>query len=515
MSSRHPNKPFALSGDIWKQLDPYQQKAVRFALRVKTAGLFFEQGTGKTWISGGLIEQLAAGASTTFSALLVVPLTNLETTWVKMLRKLDVRVCRTVEAFKKSSGNRVLVIHYEVLPAIIKKLKRIAWTLIAFDEAQRLKNRTSRTSKLAGQLHDCAQYKLILSGTPIEEQPIDLWAQFRFLNNCPLGSWKAFEHAFLEPINIDLSKYRPGSMQYLRMLRVLQIKRGQRKFDFEKVDEFVLRLSPYVLRVTKDVLDLPPLDYRHEPVTMRGKHRRVYDSMRDDLVSRLPRGVVSAPLKVTQMGKLQQICGGFVFDDEGQTHLVGRAKLRRAKKIIRQERLPIVIFCRYRQEVDALQTEVSRMVKRVEVLTGKVRPADRAIIQKDFQAGRVDVLICQIRTGGVGIDLFRSCVAIVYSTTYSFIDFEQAISRIHRRGQTRKVRIFLLYCKNTIDEVILKAILSKRRLINQVLVNFKGEIHGKGRRKESREAPGRVRVYRGRPRERTRHPADKRTRLAA
>lgn len=477
MSSLQSRIRSKLSGTVWNKLDRYQQNAVVFALIVKTAGLFFEQGTGKTWITGGLIEQLCAMKENKFSGLLVVPLTNLETTWVKMLRKLDVRICRNLRDFKRATGNRVLIVNFESAPPRVEKLRRIKWTLIAYDEAQRIKARGTLASRTAAKLALSAEYKLILSGTPIEEQPLDLWAQFRFLAPDVFGTkWKTFEKRFLESINIDLTKYRYGSMRYLRMLKVMQIMKGKRKFDFDKLDEFVARISPYVMRVTKGVLNLPPLTYHHEPVIMRGEHKRIYESMRDELVSRLPRGVASAPLKVTQIGKLHQICGGYLFDDDGEVHEVGRTKQRRLKTIVDREELPIVIFCRYSREVNALRDIVAPMVRRVETLTGKVKKKDRPALQREFQAGKIDVLICQIKTGGVGIDLFRACVAIVYSCTYGYIDFEQAISRIERRGQTKPMRIFLLYCKNAIDEVIYNAILKKRRLVNRVLINLNGDV---------------------------------------
>ncbi len=476
MSSLQSRKRCKLSGDIWTQLDDYQKEAVEFALRVKTAGLFFEQGTGKTWIAGGVIEQLCAMRENV-NVLLIVKLTNLETSWTKMLRKCDVRVCRTLEQFKRARGHRVLVLNYEALPSRIKQLRKINWTLIGYDEAQGLKARGTLASRTAAKLSDC-EYKLLLTGTPIEKQPQDLWSQFRFLAPHVFGTrWKDFEDYYFEPMSqIDLKRYCYGSMQYIKMVRIMQIMRGRRKFDFNKLNEFKACIAPYVRRVTKDVLGLPPMVYHHEPVTMRGEHKRVYESMRDELVSRLKRGVVSAPLKVTQIGKLQQICGGYVFDDEGEVHEVGRTKQRRLKAIIAREELPIVVFCRYVREVEALRDMIAPMVRRVETLTGSVKKKERRRLQEEFQSGKIEVLICQIKTGGVGIDLFRACVAIIYSCTYSYIDFEQAISRIERRGQTRPMRTFLIYCINAIDEVIYNTILKKRRLVNRVLINLNGDV---------------------------------------
>lgn len=472
-SSPTPNRPSTL----FSKLDGYQQDAVGFAVKAKASALFFEQGTGKTWICGGVIEKLLA-TGISFQAVLVVPLTNIESTWAKFLAEQlpHVRVTRTWEEYVgcvMREGDRrhpapiVLLLHYEAVPPIIKKLRKVRWSFIAYDESQRLKNRGSITSRTAAKLHDSAIYKLILSGTPMDEAPQELWAQFRFINRDVLGeSWKEFEDIYLEPVDIDLSKYRKGSWKWQMMLRKLQIARRKRPFNFDMLPEFLGRVQPHALRVTKDVLDLPPCNLINAPVTLRGQQRVIYEELEHDLVSEVVN--TSAPLKVTKIGKLQQVCGGHVIDDDGEVHQVGRAKMRKLKGIVDAHAgEPLVVFCKYLEEVASIAAELRISINRVETITGKVK--HRAPIVADFQAGKIDVLVCQIKTGGVGIDLFHSHVAVIYSPTYSWIDFDQAISRLHRRGQRKPVSVYLLYAAETIDEDIYAALRSKRRVTTRVL----------------------------------------------
>jgi SNF2 family DNA or RNA helicase len=136
---------------------------------------------------------------------------------------------------------------------------------------------------------------------------------------------------------------------------------------------------------------------------------------------------------------------------------------------------PIVVFCKYLEEIKIVADELSHL--KVAVLNGQTRNRSKMI--EDFQAGLYDVIICQIKTGGVGIDLYSSCNAIFYSLTYSFIDYEQALARVHRYGQTRDVKIYLVYAKNTIDEAIYEAILSKKSISDTVLKSLKGVTYGK------------------------------------
>lgn len=506
-----PKKPSILSTRIWKQLDDYQQDAVEFCLDVQTAGLFFEQGTGKTWIAGGVIEALV---SPTFAGLLVVPLANLESSWVKFLTKQlpQVTLCRTWDSFKAAPFPKLLLQHYEALKAkrYIDKLARFKWSFVGYDEAQRLKNRSSLESRNAAKLRKFAPYRLILSGTPIEENPSDLWAQFRFLAPEVLGTvWKDFEARFLEPIDDELitrfKEARPQSFKWKLMLKQIRIASGRRAFDFEKLDEFLGLVSPYCLRVTKDVLKLPPMSVQPVGIRMFGRQRALYEQLARDMVAPIDsESRITTPLRITQVGRLHQICGGFATDDEGYVHEVGRAKLRKLRSIVRREQHkgPIVIFCRYLAEVFALEDELIGDHPTLKTLTGRNRK-ERGPLIESFQEGEISVLICQIKTGGVGIDLFRSCVAIFYSTTYSFIDFEQALARVHRRGQTKPVTIYVLVVWDTIDHEIYSAILAKRRITSRVLINFERRRPRNGQDQRSPREGGtgeyrRIQVRRGR-----------------
>lgn len=492
-SCDHPRKPFAPSRKLWRQLDEYQRDAVKFALSQKGCGLFFEQGTGKTWISGGIIESLL---SPTFECLLVVPLTNIETTWVKTLRSQlpQLHIARTLEDFLQAPFPRCLLLHYEAVPKVIQKLRKRVWDAIIYDECHRLKARGTLQSRTAAKLRDCARYKIGLSGTPIEKQPQDLWGQFRFFAPHVFGTrWKDFEAEYFEPVVFNPQGYRPGSMRYLRELRRYQIAKHRRPFDEKKLPQFLKRIEGYALRVTKDVLGLPPLTYIEEEVTLRGFQRTLYQELERDMVSSVLN--VSAPLKITQIGKLQQITGGYLFDDDGNVLEVGRAKLRRVKRILRQNETPVVIFCKYRQEVRCISEELMAMGYSVGTLTGSTPKRERPSIIERFQAGKTDVLVCQTRTGGVGIDLFRSHRIIVYSTTHSYIDFDQLISRVHRRGQQKEVSVHLLIARGTIDMAIFRALIRKRNASRSVLNHLRRKTNGERKEDGIKGGGARVQVH--------------------
>lgn len=525
------------SKKLYDQLDVYQQNAVEFSIQAMTAALFFEQGTGKTWITGGVIERLFGPS---YIGLLVVPLANLESTWVKFFVEQlpQVPVYRTWEAFKVAPAPKQLLLHYEAASnkKLITKLRRVRYTFIGYDESQRLKNRASIQSRHAAHLRASAMYKLILSGTPIEENPSDLWAQFRFLNPDVFGTvWKEFVAEYLEPLDAELLERfdtaRPGSFRWEKVMREMRIANNKRSFDFGKLPQFLELIKPYSLRVTKDVLNLPPCNMHKVPIKLRGEQRRIYDELARDMVVRIgPNATrVVTPLRVTQLGRLQQIAGGYISDEHGDVHEVGRAKLRALRRIVVRQTGPVVIFCRFLEEIWAIEENLIEWAydngrpPDIRTLTGRNKKNRGALIA-EFQAGDVDVLICQIKTGGVGIDLYRSSVAIFFSYTYSYIDFEQAVARLHRRGQTSKVDLFLLHALGTIDEAIYSSILAKRKITSKVLIELehRRRSHGHEEHDEDQSGPrrqegnrSRIQVRRQRPGGRTRHRTGVGTRRAA
>jgi len=448
-----------LSTALWDELYDYQQKAVEFVVARDGSALFFEQGTGKTWITAAVIERLM---SRTFQALLVVPLANLETTWYRTLTKkvLGLNVAISWEEFKQMPMPRVMLLNYEALPdvkrdgvvvtrGLIHRVRKHPWDLVAYDESQRLKDRGSVQSRRAKQLRHHKR-RLILSGTPVEQAPQDVWAQLRFAASDVLGDrWADFEDEFLR---------RAGYMGY------------KREFKKHKLPQFLERIAPVCWRVEKkDVLELPPLKTKRHVVKLRGEQRELYEALERDMVANVGSSKVSTELEITKMVKLQQVCGGWVKDDEGEIQRVGQAKQRAVGRIVKRINGAVVIFCRFREEVAMLLERLPGS----RALTGKTPKRHRAGLVDAFQSGEFDVLICQVRTGGVGLDLFRAHHAIIYSSTFSFIDYDQAIARLHRIGQKHEVTIHLIFARATIDEDIITALSSKQSVSDLVLRRLK------------------------------------------
>lgn len=466
-SSATLKKQSGSSHAIYDQLDDSQKRAVELALRLRTALVHGETGTGKTWVTGGVTEALW---EPDFLGLIIVPLTNKETTWWKFLHNYF-WVCRSIDELiltRKQWGNvpLVLLMHYEEVPAAIKKLRKIKWTLIVYDEIHRLKKRSSLASRRAKMLAPCAEYKLGLTGTPIDEQPMDLWAQFRFVNDQVLDErWEDFQEKFTEETSIDKAlknkKLRKGSFRWKRLMHLRLIKK--RPFDWDKLDEFKRLVDPWI--ITLELKLKTSMTIHEEPVILYGRQRRMYQDMEDG------DGIdgITIPNEAVRRQKLHQIVGGWVKNDEEKAVFTGWAKMRALRRIIRKQTPPVVIFCAYWAEIEGILRQLKG--KRTGIISGRNRK-QRVDVITAFMYGKIDYLICQVKAGGVGLDLFHAHRGILYSWGHSFIDFKQLLGRLHRRGQVHDVDFWLIYAPDTVDMDRIGSVVSKS-VSNQRLFSHK------------------------------------------
>lgn len=453
---------------LYEKLYEHQKPAADFVMSRDSAALFLEQRVGKTYITGAVIE---AENEPGYYALIVVPLTNKVSTWAKLfaeyLPHIDIKYDLTKPDKNKPT---VVLMHYEQALRIYKKLGKRKWSRVVIDESQRLKDRGSKQSRMGRALRHALK-KLILSGTPIEEAPQDLWPQFRFLAPEVFGeNWKDFDEEYLTPT---------GYMGYKRKFREL------------KRDKFMSKIKPYSMRITKDVVGIKQAKIIRHPVRLRGEQRELYDAINRNMVAQWQGHDVASGMTITQNILLQQIAGGFVRDDEDTIHWVGDAKLRKLKVVL-QTRIegPAIIFCKFKAEMAACRRVCKELGLSVAVISSKRKAKkNRPQLLAKFQAGKIDVIISHVRTGGVGIDLWAANDAIFYSLSYSYIDYEQAKARLDCIGKKSSVRVHLIYAEKTIDEPIYETILSKRSVSDKLLNRLRRKDYGRSSKESESKDP--------------------------
>lgn len=359
-------------------------------------------------------------------------------------------------AFKKAWGHFdfcVLLTNYEQLPQVIQRARKwFAEGMIVLDEGQRIKSRSSKGSRMARMLRN-VKYRLLLSGTPMNDSPIDMWALMRFIEVSVFGeNWGDFKKDWT----------RPGG--FMGKTPIFRDHLGKR---------FAKRIRPHCMVVTQEDAGMTRAVVKWQKIKLEPQQAVYYNKLETTMVVKIGKTKVKTPLAITNINKLQQMTGGWVYDDEKNILKVGRAKESHLRRWLLAQDGPVVIFCKFKPDV-AIAARVARQCfDRVAVLDGSIKDTKnaprRSELLLDFQEGAFDVLVCQQKTGGVGVDLYLARRAYVYSCGHSFIDFEQMAARLTWLGQTEPAEFTIPYAPGTIDSDIRIAIKENRSVTSVTL----------------------------------------------
>jgi len=429
------------------KLFEHQKKAYAIGTSLDGAAFLMEMGTGKTLaaiaVTGkrfleGKIKRL----------LVVAPLSVLhvwESEFTKHANyKYDIKKQVLKGGFKDGSL-QVFIVSYETSWRIGNEITSWKPDMVIADESQKIKNTDSKRSMFLNELSKKVKYKLILTGTPVTQSPLDLWAQYKFINPSVFGD--------------GVTKFKE---------RYAEIDHFGRVVAYKNLDEMADKAHSIAYRVRKDeVLDLPPFvdEVMYCELT---ESRQIYDEIRDEVKKSFSKGLTNYNVVLAQLQKLSQIAGGFYNDQS-----IGIEKLNLFKSII--EDFPsdkkFVVFCRYLPEIDTISKLLDDMKISNKVITGNVKMKVRDDILEQFKIDKdLRCIVLNVQVGSVGIDLTIADTIIYYSHSYSFSDYEQSRSRIHRNGQVNKCLYIHLIAKDTIDERVM-ASLGEKKDVAQIIVD--------------------------------------------
>ena len=441
-------------------------------------GLLFDMGTGKTLTS---IAIMGAGwAAGEVSRVLIVSPASVSAVWpgeleryadfpfratvmqgtkAKRLRALRSLAEETDEAVK------VAVINYESVwrDDIFDEIKEFRPDMIICDESQRIKSHKAEQSKALHRLGDATPFKLILSGTPVQNAAADLWSQYRFLDPSIFGtSFYTFRNRYCVM----------GGFNRHQIIK------------YKHLDELVRKEHSIAYRVTKEeALDLPEQIFETRHVVLPESEIQLYARLKKESYLELENsGSVTAPTVLTKLLRLQQFTGGFLTNDNGVVEKVSEAKLKALEDLITDSVLTnghkLVIFARFVPEIKAIMDLANSLFAHTrfysESIWGDVPQSDRGQIVERFQADPDCVLfVGQIDTAGAGITLTAADTCVYYSTNFNYASYSQSLSRIHRIGQNNRCLYIHLVVDNTIDQHVLTALEKKQDLAHVVVDGWK------------------------------------------
>jgi len=447
-----PAVPKALQAE----LRAYQEDGYRWAMRLASAGLggclADDMGLGKTL--QGLAVLLARGGD---GAALVIAPTSVCGNWLAESQ----RFAPTLNVAIYGEGERdstvanagpmdVIVVSYTLLLQGQERFAARRWHTVIADEAQAIKNAAAKRSQAVFDLG--TDFRLALSGTPVENRLAELWSIMRFANPGLLGTLARFTQRFATPIERD------GDRDAQQMLRRL--------------------IGPFLLRRTKaQVLqELPPrteLDIAVAPEAVEAAH---YEALRRQAIADADRALSTEPA--------------------GQAHLNILAQLTRLRRAACDPRLvspglgivgakvqaftdlavelaanghKALVFSQFVDFLKLLREPLDAAGIGYQYLDGSTAAGERTRRVAAFQAGEGDLFLISLKAGGFGLNLTAADYVLITDPWWNPAAEDQAMGRAHRIGQTRPVTVYRLVTKGTVEERIVELHHDKRVLADSIL----------------------------------------------
>jgi SNF2 family DNA or RNA helicase len=453
----------------WK----HQKKALKYLMPRNFGALYTDMGSGKTKVFIDLTINKGFGV-----------------TLIVTTKKICERHTWETEFSKHSFSNEISVLSawympYDKRPSMVKekltelKNKRQAAIIMNYDsvwrepfrsyllknppdciicdESHRIKSPGSKVSKFLYLMGKKVKNRYILTGTPSAESPLDVYAQYRFLEPSIFGTnFANFKAEYTNQILI------PGGFTIL-----------DKKNPYKNLDKFRELMFSCAFMEEIDQ-DLPPVQDIVVEFDMSQKAQKYYKEMRKEGCLELKNGVVEANNVLAILTRLQQINSGYlpVVNDDGEVTIteIDNSRQEAFKELLEgiPENEPVVVFAKYKKDIKDARKIAKELGRKSSELSGS-----RDTMQR-WVDGNTTVLVIQISSGAEGLnELVRAKYCIYYSLHHSLVLWRQSRKRLSRPGQTRPVIYYTLVAKMkqgvTVDEKILKSLENKQSYVDIVM----------------------------------------------
>ncbi|MCO6497227.1 MAG: DEAD/DEAH box helicase [Chitinophagaceae bacterium] len=351
-------------------------------------------------------------------------------------------------------SHEIIITTYGTLRSDIQLLMKSTFDYAVLDESQAIKNPFSKVTKAACLLQ--AANKICMSGTPLQNNTFDLYAQMNFLNPGLLGSVEFFRNEFSTPIDKFGEK---DQKEHLRKL-----------------------LYPFILRRTKEQVakDLPEKTETILFCEMEDKQRAIYNSYRDIFRERIigsieEQGVARSQFTILQgLMKLRQICDSPAILNEDEKYPNHSIKLSELSRELTENigEHKALVFSQFLGMLSLIKQQLEKDKIPYEYFDGSTTPADREKAIKNFQNNEsCRVFLISLKAGGVGLNLTAADYVYIVDPWWNPAVEQQAIDRTHRIGQTKNIFAYRMICKDTIEDKILKLQERKKTLAKELIAD--------------------------------------------
>ena len=447
--------------NIKVNLFPYQKLGFNWLKNMYDIGfggiLADDMGLGKTLQTISLLNEIYQ-ENLNFTALIIVPsslLYNWKEEIIKFTGITPVLVEGTAAQRRKiiSKGSKgFLITTYQALRNDIEEYKNREFDVVVLDEAQNIKTTTSQIKKAVMKIN--SKVNFALTGTPVENNILELWSIFDFVIPGYLDNLTKFKKTYKEAI------VNPNS---------------------SKINNLREIIAPFLLRRTKkEVLtELPDKIESNMVVTLSTEQKQLYMSYIKQAKSEMKKFNENDNNRMKILAiltKLRQICNSpTLFKEDYKGEVAKLEVLRDILPDITENGHRLLIFSQFVGTLKEIEKELADMGIEYFYIDGNVKSKERVDICNKFNAGERQVVLISLKAGGTGLNLVGADVVIHYDPWWNIAVENQASDRAYRIGQKKSVQVIKLVTEGTIEEKIIKIQESKRQLSENLLENKDGE----------------------------------------
>lgn len=447
-------------------LRPYQLAGYQWLSYLNDVGwggiLADDMGLGKTVQALTMLDHYRA-TNGELKALVVCP-TTLIYNWQNEVKKFTPSLTYHIHhgntrsrSVEELQNHNIIITTYGTLRSDIQLFLKVLFDYVVLDESQAIKNPASKVTKAASLL--TAKNRVCMSGTPLQNNTFDIYAQMNFLNPGLLGSMEFFRNEFATPID------KFGEQEQKEHLRKL--------------------LYPFILRRTKEQVakDLPEKTETILFCEMETEQRKIYDayrnSYRDKILGTIEnQGIDRSQLTILQgLMKLRQICDSPAILNEEEKFPNHSIKLDELAREISENigDHKALIFSQFLGMLGLIKEKLKEQEIPFEYFDGSTSATDREKAIQNFQNNDdCRVFLISLKAGGVGLNLTAADYVYIVDPWWNPAVEQQAIDRTHRIGQTKNIFAYRMICIDTIEDKILQLQERKKILAKELITDDSG-----------------------------------------
>jgi superfamily II DNA or RNA helicase len=389
---------------------------------------------------------------------LVVAPTSVCFNWIReaqaaapQLTPLLYRELDRAKALDELRAGDVLVVSYGLLARDITRFEQVSFGTLVIDEAQAIKNSTTRRARAVRNLD--AKWRVALTGTPIENHLGELWSLFRAISPGLFGGFDSFRDRFASPIERDKDPTRRLALATI--------------------------IRPFVLRRTKSEVakELPPRTDIRVEIELSADERRLYEAVRaaalEDLAKKGDGDEAFEEKRfrvLAALTRLRQLaCHPRLYEDSSP---IPSSKLARFMELVdglKKEGHRALVFSQFTRHLGLVRRALDQAGVAYLYLDGSTPSSERARIVDAFQRGEAELFLISLKAGGTGLNLTAADYVMHLDPWWNPAVEDQATDRAHRIGQARPVTVYRLVARRTIEEAMLALHTEKRKLVADLL----------------------------------------------